>query len=627
MATLTLNCDGGTCLSYHSPNSDLSYMSDLWTSCFFCETGENAERFKRDQGSPDRTSLWQDYSAALLSFPGNNVLTYKEVQRVTLTLDFSVFCYIQGSSYSGRLKNGNPYVPFVIYIAPYRSSAQLSNINLNNYRNSGTVGSYKIINVDSQIPSEVQSAQVSVDITDLHKSWFGGNSGKYIIAAGWINNGKNSFVTPDNCGYYYSEWENGELYSLRNRTVSKTTAKVVATYNDVAQPAPTPLYPVGITVNEADLINFMWQYNSATAATQKSATIQYKLASANEWTTVTSTGTATNKTVNVHLAQGSYQWRVAVTNIIDETSSYSATQTFDIIGKPAAPVINTPENKALTTITWNATGQDAFDLMFFDADGNLLDHVTESSATASYKPQMFLKGTYNVQVRIKNNADLWSDYAYYGFTITGTEPLEGMLSVTPLETDVELLWTVPEGTQGVIVRIEDGIETILTDTITRNAFIDKTVKGGKMYEYLLRTWADGYTDTAKKPAMCNYSGIILENEGEEIHLSVSEEKFLTHNGQISRNYSLDNFVGRDYPLIEKGQFLRNTLTKKFFVTPEELNKLEKITKDLSVYYRDDHNNAFKAAVTDLEFDRYNWSGYIVRFKLTRLSEDKVIFNV
>lgn len=615
-------------------------MNTLWTSAGFCSTypnASNAENARTSYGRPDNTHYWTDFGAAVLSFPGNSILTYKEIQNVTLTLDFNRF-YYRSDGYAPQAQylkifTNDTNLPFVVYVAPYRSSASMSGINLENYKSQGSVGSYAVFDVSSQIGMQAQSAQVSINITDLHKSWFKGAAGKYIIAAGIVQRNNNGVITnnifgPENAGdFYSSDYDTSELLYWWNRTIDKTTAKVVATYNDVAQPAPTPLYPVGITVNEADSITFSWQYNSATAATQKSATIQYKLASAGSWTTVTSTGSGTTKTVNVHLAQGSYQWRVAATNIIDETSSYSATQTFDIIGKPAAPIINTPENKALTTITWNATGQEAFDLMFFDADGNLLDHVTESSATASYKPQFFLKGTYNVQVRIKNNADLWSDYAYYGFTITGTEPAEGTLSVTPLDTSVELRWTVPAGAQGLIVRIENGVETVLTETFERNTFEDKKVKAGVAYEYLLRTWTDGYTDTAKKTATCNFTGAILENEGEEIHLSVSEDKFLTHNGQIVRNYSLDDFVGREFPLIEKGQFLRNTLQKKFYVTAEELVKLEKITKDLTVYYRDDHNNAFKAAVTDLEFDRYNWSGYIVRFKLTRLSEDKVIFNV
>ena len=632
MATLTLNCDGGTALSYHSPSADLSYMSDLWTSSYFCATSRYAEDYKKSFGRPDSSTSWRDFAAALLSFPGNSILTYKEITNVTMTLDLSRFYYrADGDERDDRyLKMNRSNLPFVVYIAPYRSNTALSDINLNNYKSQGSVGSYAFFDVDSQIAAQTQNAQISINITDLHKSWFGGNAGKYIVAAGMVtkNSGEyyNQQIADGNTGNYYVE-DNGAVYVWYNRTVNKSTAKIVATYNDVTQPAPTPLYPIGITVNEADSIIFSWQYNSATAAIQKSATIQYKLASANDWTTVTSSGSATNKTVNVHLPQGSYQWRVSVTNAIDETSSYSETQSFDIIGKPAAPVINAPENKALTTITWNATGQEAFDLMFFDANGTLLDHATEASATASYKPQFFLKGTYNVQVRIKNNADLWSDYAYYGFTIDGNAPSAGTLTVTPFETSAVLTWTVPSGAQGVIVRIEDGAETVLAETINQNTFEDKTLKGGKEYKYLLRTWTDGYTDTAQKTVVCNFSGSILENNGEEIHMYISDERFLQHNEQISKNYSLNDFVGRDYPLIEKGQFKRNTIMKKFFVTAEELVRLERITKDLSVFYRDDHNNAFKAAVTDFEIDNFNWSGYIVKFKLTRLAEDEVIFNV
>ena len=635
MATLTLTCNGGTTLSYHSPSADLSSGTSVGTSAYFSSNYPSADRAENNRvvwGNVNYTNEFYDFSAGLLSFPGNNVLLYKEINNVTLSIDLERFYYrTQGSPDSGQYLRTSDR-KYYIYIAPYRSSASLSNINKNNYKSNGSLGAYAAFDVTNQIPLNSQSATVSINITDLHKSWFGGGAGKYIISAGMVNQNSRGeiYVLPAyqiyECGEYYYE-NNGSIVALFTRSITKSTAKLTVTYNDVTQPAPTPLYPTGITVMEADSINFSWQYNSATAAGQKSATIQYKKTTADSWTTVTSSGAGTNYTLNTHLEQGAYAWRVAVTNAIDETSAYCDTQYFDIIGKPASPVINAPANKALTEITWQATGQEAIDLMFYDSNGNLLDHVTEATTEASYKPQFFLRGTYNIKLRIKNNTDLWSDFAQYGFTISGSAPSEGNLVVIPFEKSVRLEWTAPSDTNAVIVRKEKGVETILADTINGNTYEDKTVKSGVLYEYILRTWTDGYTDTPSKQVICKYSGAILSLGDEELHLEVSDDTFIPHTGAKERSHALDDFVGRDNPLLELGSAKRNRISKRFYVTPEELEKFFELTQDLKIYYRDDHNNAFMAAVTKQDYTNFNNSGYILQFELTRLAEEEVIFNV
>ena len=127
--------------------------------------------------------------------------------------------------------------------------------------------------------------------------------------------------------------------------------------------------------------------------------------------------------------------------------------------------------------------------------------------------------------------------------------------------------------------------------------------------------------------MCKYSGAILSLGDEELHLEVSDDTFIPHTGAKERSHALDDFVGRDNPLLELGNAKRNRISKRFYVTPEELEKFFELTQDLKIYYRDDHNNAFMAAVTKQDFTNFNNSGYILQFELTRLAEEEVIFNV
>lgn len=624
MSTLTLACTGGTFLSYKDRHGNYSSLTELPTSCYLLgcvETGDGGytEERKRHLGEAGF-----DYGGAMLQFEGNALLSYKRIKSVKLHYTIKVTNYLPHTfeNYLNGYSGNNIF--FGEYYGAYKGTEDISQINFYSIDNPVQYSSF-YNDLTNIIPNNVSSYQRTVDITQAYKSNFAGAQSRLIFSVGLGYRLPEGWPLSANA-LYVARYTNSSGLQ-REATINKSTAYLEVDYEDIAQPAPTPIYPTNVSIMESDSINFSWQFNSSTAAGQQSATIQYKKTTDADWTTVTSSGSGKNYTLNTQLPQGSYAWRVAVTNTISQTSSYCDTQYFEIIGKPASPVINAPANKALTEITWQATGQEAVELMFYDEEGNLIDHVTEATTVASYKPQRFLYGNYSIKIRIKNNADLWSDFAQYGFTISGSTPSAGTLIVIPLETSVRLEWTAPEGVNSVIVRREKGVETVLSNTMGGNTYEDKTVKSGVLYEYLLRTWTNGYTDTPSIQATCKYTGAIISKDNEELHLEVSDDTFLLHAGTKERSHALDDFVGRDNPLLELGSAKRNKINKRFYVTPENLEKFFELTQDLKVFYRDDHNNAFMAAITQQSYENFNNSGYILQFELTRLAEEEVIFNV
>ena len=393
----------------------------------------------------------------------------------------------------------------------------------------------------------------------------------------------------------------------------------------VAQSAPTPVSPGdNITLFEGHDITFTWIYNSLTPATQASATIKYRVRGGSTWTTYTSTSSNPYCTIS-DIPQGQYEWCLNITNNYGETSADSSTLEFNIIGRPQKPIILEPDNCCLTTISWNAEGQEAAEFILMDGDGNVLIHETVATAVTNYKPQMFLKGSYKAMARIKNNSDLWSDYGELEFDIDAAEPDPGNLIAMPFDTEIYLEGTYTS-TNVAIVRIdEDGTETVLA---MDDHAVDKKVAGGTEYAYVLRSWnTGGYIDTPAKVFDFKFEGAIFSTETEELHLDRSEQKFLAHGEEIERQYAQMRYVGREFAVIERGEYTEQTLSKQFHVTKAQRRILDRMAKEKSLFYRDSRGNAFKAAILNVSYTNYMSNDYIASIRLTRTAADEVIINV
>jgi len=392
----------------------------------------------------------------------------------------------------------------------------------------------------------------------------------------------------------------------------------------VAQSAPTPLEPGdNITMFEGRDITFRWLYNSLTPATQVSATIKYRVIGGSTWTTYTSASANPFCTIS-DIPQGQYEWCLNITNNYGETSADSSTLEFNIIGRPQRPIILTPDNCCLTTISWNASGQEAAEFILMQGD-DVLIHETVATAVTSYKPQIFLKGTYKAMARIKNNSDLWSDYGELEFTIDAAAPDAGVLVAIPYDTEIHLEGTYTSENAAIVRIDEDGTENVLSMTASA---VDKKVASGLEYAYVLRCWnSGGYVDTPTKVFTFNFPGSIFTTDTEELHLDRSEQKFIAHDEDVERQYAAMRYVGREYAVIERGEYTEQTLAKQFHVTKAQRRILDRLAKEKALFYRDSRGNAFKAAILGVSYNGYMDDAYIASIKLTRTAADEVIINV
>lgn len=571
MGSVTLSPSGGTWLNKSQPSADNSGQYYLYTSKLF---------YDYDQGSESARAR-----AAVLRFTRPNAIKYKKITRATLE---TVLVAKPAGGVGTKL-----------YWCPYKTDAALSAINFGNYKTAGEKGEWNSITIQPVYSSAEEHYLITLDLTGVFASNIKNDVFNIIIAGGGAPDYE-YFYVPNSAGSDYLTIE----------------------YEDAPQLPPTPTYPKDVTLLESNSTLFTWQFNSDTEATQAGVTLAYKLQSAGSFTEIALTQTGHSYTLNQTLAPGAYEWKIKATNDIGETSAYSDVALFNIVGKPAAPVINTPDNKTLTTISWQTSDQTACDIELQDASGKSLVREMFATTVTSYKPNMFLKGTYTFSVRTKNSSGMWSDWASIGFTINAAGPTAATMNAIPMDDRVRVEFVTTSA--AAIVRVEDGNEKVLalvspTDTV----YEDLTVKAGVPYTYIVRAYVNGYTDSVPRSVTVNYEGAFIA----DLHLNTSQNKFPRHSGSIERGMAVMKFSGREYPMIERGEFTDYQLTKEFFVTPEQRLRLEELAKEKTVYYRDNRGNAFEVAIQRLTYEAWMNEGYNVNISMIRTAEEEVVVNV
>jgi len=581
MSTTTLSVTGATYLSPSNPTADNSSATSLRTSYSFAQ-------YTHEQLAQYASQNSVEIPCAIVRFTKSSALKYKKINKVMLQAT------ITASNWGSRQ----------FAVAPYKSDAALSGINFSNYETQGVLGEWV-----TSTSGGSGSMTLNFDITSMFNSNI-------------VNDVFNVAIVANKFPYSSSG------STIGGTAVTKSSVSLSVEYETVTQLAPTPLYPKDVTLLEAQSMLFSWQFNAETEAVQAAVQLEYKKSTDGSYTVLNLTTTDHSYTVNSAFGPGTYQWRMKATNDIAETSGYSDVVSFNVIGKPAAPIISTPPNKTITTISWTAAEQFACEVKLLDSNQKELIHETMATSESFFKPNMFLNGNYTFAVRIKNASDLWSDWAQIAFAITAAGPTAATMIGIPENEHAKLEFTIPADTDAALIRYDDkGNMKILEGQLQTGTYVDDTICPDKEYAYAVRTYVNGYTDSILKRITVHYSGAYIKAGDESLHLDLSEEEFLPHSEEISREIAIMNFSGREFPMTERGEFTSVTITKRFFVPLEDKEKLDRMAKANSIYYRDSRGNAFKAAITRVSYTEYMHDGYIANTTMIRTAEDEVIVNV
>lgn len=600
MATMTIPVSGHTFISNKAPSADYSGVSHPRTSKYFKTIHTNIAEANWN-GNVTTVNFYVE--CAVLRFQRPNALKYAKITSATLHFKLDGFRGDGTQLYNQVL---NQYS-----LATYATGKPISQIVWHNFKSDGILGEW----INGGGPDYYASAPQTYDvsITSLYNGDLSASEFTLAIAAGLqysgdsvpVNYMTDSQIIPEDC-------------------------YLTVTYEAGTQPAPSPLYPKDQTLVEADSTLFAWQFNSDTEAVQTAAQLEYKKTTDVNYTVISLTQPDYSHTLNTRLTPGSYQWRVKVTNDAGEASDYSDVAYFNVVGRPASPIINEPANKALTEISWNTTNQQSCEIILADQSGKELYHETLATKENFYKPNFFLKGAYLFSVRVMNDSMMWSDWAQRAFVVSAAGPAAATISLVSAAgvPSVRLTYSIPDGAKGVLMRSCGDSEKIIANLEPlATEYIDDTVAADVVYSYWIRTYVNGYTDSRKLDTRVSFDGAILKIGDAWTHLRTSDEKFLPYSEDTYRDFAILKLSGREYPMIERGEFTTVEFSRRFFVTPQEKKILDRLCKEESVFYRDTKENAFPAGIKQIHYDNYMDEGYIATINLVRLHEEEVVVNV
>lgn len=532
---------------------------------------------------------------AVLQFTIPNTYRYKRITKATLKF------YTR--------KDGG-FTQTGASVAPYNAGAVLSTLTGANYETLGTLGEWVTVEPYSNYGASYPKWRTA-DVTSLYSSNLNSNTYFTVFVSAFPG--------------YPSSPATIDGYGATN------AAQLILDYEDQAQLPPTPSYPAGTYVNENTDILFAWAWNSATAAVQASVQLEYKLKTAGSYTAVSLTQTSHTYLLSGGLAQGTYQWRIKGTNDAGETSDYSEVVEFNVVGKPATPVINAVPNKALTEITWNANDQNAFDITLTDSNGKVLIDESVASSESSYKPNIFLKGTYSVGIRTRNSTGLVSDWSYKAFSVTAAGPTKPTIRLLQNDAQVFVSVTTTSGIKYAVVRKEDreGADEQILGLIEGDTFMDATFGFGIPYRYVVRAWSTGgYTDSDPERICYPKSAIVLETDDDELVIDKSEETYLPYAEDVDGDMAIFNCTGRELPIVEHSEFESRIFRSKLYIHDYQKERLAAMGKKNRVYYRDYSGRTFPVAIQPpINFERWMGDGYMADLQFVRISETEVVVNV
>lgn len=408
-----------------------------------------------------------------------------------------------------------------------------------------------------------------------------------------------------------------EVHSREN-----TNAPVLRViYEDVPPNAPTPTEPIGTYKDSKSIVRFAWEYNSDVGGEQKKFDLQWSV-DQSDWTTISETTQNTYYDMPADtFPAGNIYWRVRCYNEYDEVGDYCAIQSFYAIGAPSAPAINAiPTDTARPVVSWSAFSQQVYQLQILSGDTIVYDSgVVPGINIRSHKITAWLAdGTYTIQMRIKNEYDMWSDWGSTTVTISTVKPDKPSITLQRSAYGVEINAT------GLIYRSDYNKDDYICIGTATGVYHDNTVASGKEYKYFVRAVSenDTFEDSDIKfiQSEFNYALIApvsdLTNVFTFLHGLDGPPK-RTYNRQTGG--TTVQYAGRKYPVWEPTDHVSAGLSLQFYL--ETWDKVKAFTEiyDLNntVLYRDGKGRKMYGTLNNLSV-KDDILGYIISFTLDQV---------
>lgn len=335
--------------------------------------------------------------------------------------------------------------------------------------------------------------------------------------------------------------------------------------------------PVGQAVDGTKEITFRWIVNNTDGSEPSRTILSWKLPteSASQWHVILDTAEAVYAyTVpdDFFAQAGPVDWRVVAYNR-DGVAGPESVASFVVIKAPDAPEGLTATAVPITTISWQASGQEAYEITI---DGEVVKKAYGSSVYEYTVREPLADGLHAISVRVQGAYGLWSNPATTSVDVLNVP--QGAVSLAGVfDTDAELSWAY-EGsalTNPVIAVYRDGVWIGTANGKTE--FADRFALGE--HDYRVEYWAGGYytpSNTVTGSMSVRSLKIAEFNGGEWMDLRLSENSARTQGFRWSRTSSAQHITAAVFPVLEMASY--EDLNGSFdcaFADPAEARRFER----------------------------------------------------
>lgn len=375
--------------------------------------------------------------------------------------------------------------------------------------------------------------------------------------------------------------DNTEIWKFSSRE-SGNIPYIEITYNDAVPDLPTILYPNGDVIEKGNALTFQWKHNSLYDTGQVKYDFGWRQQGIASWTEALGIATTTqSRTLDTNaLPTGIIEWRVRTYNANNAVSEY-AYGSFELTGRPTAPIIDTMKNDAITEIAWRSNAAETAIFRLWIYQGATLIHDSGNmpgGLKSSYIPNMmFPNGTYTVKMRIGSVYGVWSDESAKVFAISATLPNTPDMALSVTHGGI-LISTTSTATDKIVYRSEDGIAFVPVGRFSGSQYTDYAVKSDVMYEYFIRAHNGSYADSGKQSIKVKYKGALLSeinNPGDYIEIYKSDSDwFNSIKSKFSNESELVKYEGRTYPVKEAGIHKETGIGTSFYLSNANAEKIK-----------------------------------------------------
>lgn len=373
-----------------------------------------------------------------------------------------------------------------------------------------------------------------------------------------------------------------EWYLTGTDTVGTTSQTQHYTFSTAAGSAvATAVSPLNSVEDGSQEITLSWILSSEDGQDPEYVDLQWKKQTDSAWTSLLSHDDAVESyTVAAGtIPAGETQWRVRAYNIDDVAGSWSEVggsyPSFICVAAPAAPQGLEGTNLPMTTVSWQSSGQEAYEI---EIDGVSVVKAYGPFVSSWSADRPLEDGTHVIRVRIQGIYGLWSAWAETSIDVSN-QP-DGTMSITG-RFDVDALLQVElhdsSETLEHVRWYRDGKAIALTGP---DSFIDRMVLGE--HSYYAEVWMeDGnyirsntITGTMKS---CETRIAAAEYGSSWLLLNLSENSDSVQSFSWSKASSLRHVRGAVFPVVEIGE--DEDLTASYdcaFRTVQEARQLEEL---------------------------------------------------